>query len=83
MSPESNPTSIEAYVDAARASAFLSVSRKTLLALARNGRIPAHPLAEQRRKIWRFRLSELEAWIGSTSALNSDSHRGRNERKIA
>jgi excisionase family DNA binding protein len=67
----------EPYVDADRAAAFLSVSRKTLLALARSGQIPAHPIGDRKRRTWRFRLRELEAWIGSPSALNSDSHQGR------
>jgi excisionase family DNA binding protein len=74
----------EPYVDAQRAAAFLSISRKTLLALARKGKIPAHPIADRKRKVWRFRLGELEAWISSQTTLNLDSHQGRvRERKVS
>jgi hypothetical protein len=72
----------ESYVDAERAAAFLAMSRKTLLALARKGHVPAHPIGPGPRKIWRFRLSELSRWL-EEEAVKSDSHRGRNERKIS
>lgn len=70
----------ERFVDAARAAIFLSMSRKTVLALARRNRLPAHPIGGT-RKIWRFRISELEHWLNTE--VNSDSHRGRVERSFS
>ena len=51
----------EPYVDADMAAAFLSLRRRRVLELARRDLIPAHPLGEGCRKVWRFRLSELDA----------------------
>lgn len=72
----------EPYVDVERAATFLAMSRKTLLAKSRNGLLPAHPIGEGPRKIWRFRLSELSRWLDN-QALKLDSHRGRNERDFS
>jgi hypothetical protein len=51
---------IEPFVDVERAAQFLSVKPRFLLARARSGAIPAHPLGSGPRKVWRFRLSEIE-----------------------
>jgi hypothetical protein len=53
----------EPFVDAARAATFLAISRKTLLALARKAMLPAYPIGEGPRKVWKFRLSELDGWM--------------------
>ncbi len=50
---------MESFVDPATAAQFLAVTRPRLLAMARNGEVPAHPLGRGKRKQWRFRLSEL------------------------
>jgi Helix-turn-helix domain len=55
---ESQP---EPFVDAEEAGAFLRLPRRRVLQLARRGKIPAYPIGDGRRKIWRFRLSELAA----------------------
>ena len=48
------------FVDSGTAAKFLSISKKWILLLARQGEIPAYPLGQGRqRTIWRFRLSEL------------------------
>ena len=52
----------EPFVDALEAAHFLKLHPKTLLRLARRKAIPAHPLTGRRRHIWRFLLSELDAW---------------------
>jgi excisionase family DNA binding protein len=69
---------IEPYVDADVAAQFLSVEKYTLLAKARRGEIPAHPWGTGIRRMWRFRLSELEAWM--TENLNT-AKRDRSERR--
>lgn len=52
-------STLEPFVDATRASEFLSLRHRHLLELARKGAIPSHPLGNGRRRVWRFRLSEL------------------------
>ena len=61
----------ERFVDAARAAAFLSASRKHVLRLSRLGRIPAHPISFGQRITWRYLLSELRAWVLSNSAATA------------
>jgi hypothetical protein len=56
---------IEPFVDVERAAQFLSVKPRFLLARARSGEIPAHPLGTGQRKVWRFRLSEIERVLRS------------------
>ncbi len=56
----------EPFVDAAAAAQFLGCSRSQLLRLARQGKVPAHPLDkddEKVRRTWRFKLSELDAFM--------------------
>jgi excisionase family DNA binding protein len=58
-------TNFESYVDCKRAAEFLSVDRKTIQKLSREGRIPAHPVltgARRGRTTWRYKLSELDEW---------------------
>jgi len=55
-----NPT-FEPFVDATEAAKFLSLTTRTVNQMAREGRIPAHPVTGTTRKRWRFRLSELQA----------------------
>ena len=51
----------EPFVDAACAAEFLSLKPRRLLELARRRRLPAYPLGDGTRRVWRFRLSELSA----------------------
>jgi hypothetical protein len=54
----------EPFVSAEDAAAFLSVTRRHLLALARRGIDGAYPLGTgTKRRVWVFRLSELAAAI--------------------
>jgi excisionase family DNA binding protein len=52
----------EPYIDAKHAAQYLSMSPKKLLCLARSGGVPAHGIGGT-RKMWRFRLSELDHWM--------------------
>jgi hypothetical protein len=70
--PPQKPTGLEEpsedhepFVDAARAAGFLSLSPRRVLTLARSGVIPAHPLGNGQRRVWRFRLSELASAVGT------------------
>ena len=53
----------ERFVDAVRAASFLSLSPRRILTLARSGAIPAYPLGNGQRRVWRFRLSELASAV--------------------
>jgi excisionase family DNA binding protein len=51
----------EPWVDADRVAEFLSIKRKTALAWARDGKLPATPLdPDAQRKEWRFKLSQVD-----------------------
>jgi hypothetical protein len=53
---------LEPFVGAQSVAAFLGVTRRQVLGMARRGVIPAHGLIDQgngTRKLWRFRLSEV------------------------
>jgi excisionase family DNA binding protein len=79
MNPSLDEAS-EVYVNAEQAAKYLSISSKKLLALARSGRVPAHGIGDGQRRMWRFRLSELDNWM--QSELTSGSDQGRiQERK--
>jgi excisionase family DNA binding protein len=54
---------LEYYVDAGESGKFLGIHRRTVLQMARDGIIPAHPLGDGQRKAWRFLLSELDEWM--------------------
>jgi len=58
---------IERFVDADEAGEFLSLNRRRILELARAGKLPAHPIGEGSRRVWRFRLSEIAAAVTSTT----------------
>ena len=54
----------ERFVSADEAARFLSVTRRYVLELARNGLAGAYPIGTgSKRKVWVFRLSELSAAV--------------------
>ena len=63
------PTDIERepFVDAVAASDFLHLRPRRVLELARQGEIPAYPLGQGKRRVWRFLLSELAASLRARS----------------
>lgn len=63
IAPVPQPSVPEHYVSADEAALFLALHRRTVLKLARMGAIPAHPLGDGPRRIWRFLLSELDSWM--------------------
>jgi hypothetical protein len=56
-------TEHEPFVDAVEAGEFLRLRPRRVLELARRGLIPAYPLGDGQRRVWRFRLSELASTI--------------------
>lgn len=49
------------------AAAVLHMDHRTLVRWARAGYVPAHPLGEGQRRLWRFFGSELIEWVKSQS----------------
>jgi excisionase family DNA binding protein len=52
---------LEPVVDSEEAAKFLNINPKTLQKLARNNEVPGYRIG----KLWRFRLSDLDAWLRS------------------
>lgn len=56
----------EPYVTADDIAEHLKITRRQVLEMTRKGIIPAHPLgAGKYRRVWRFKISEVEAAIAS------------------
>jgi Helix-turn-helix domain len=58
-------TECEPFVDAVAAGEFLHLRPRRVLGMARRGEIPAYPLGQGKRRVWRFRLSELASALCS------------------
>jgi hypothetical protein len=54
----------EPFVDATKAAQFVNLRPRRLLQLAREGSIPAYPIGNGERRVWRFRLSEIASALG-------------------
>jgi DNA-binding transcriptional MerR regulator len=52
-----------APLDAIEAARVVGVNSRTLVRWARRGYVPAHPLGEGKRRIWRFFEIELLEWV--------------------
>ena len=63
---------LERYVEACEGAEFLSIHPKTLIRLAREGKIPAYPYNEGTRRHWRFQITELDKWM--KAKVNSSAH---------
>jgi hypothetical protein len=63
----------ERYVDAFVAAEYLSVPPRYLMDLARRGAVPGHPLGTGTRRVWRFRLSEIEECLAGNGTSFDDS----------
>jgi hypothetical protein len=66
LNPEVRSTVLvapEPFVDAEQAGTFLCIRPRRAVELARKGLLPAHPLGDGLRRVWRFRLSELASAV--------------------
>jgi excisionase family DNA binding protein len=59
--PPASQMPFEPMLNSHQAAALLQIHPKTLQRMARQGRVPAHQIGD----LWRFRASELDAWIRS------------------
>lgn len=55
-------------LDAREAAQVLRMDSRTLVRWARLGQVPAHPMGEGRRKLWRFLEQELVEWLQARKA---------------
>jgi len=52
------------FLDASEASCFLGgLNSRTVTRWAREGYLPAYPIGEGKRRLWRFLQADLEAWM--------------------
>lgn len=58
---------MERFVTAKEVARFLEMSPRTIAKMAREGRIPAHPVSGSARRTWRFKLSEISLALASQS----------------
>jgi excisionase family DNA binding protein len=56
---------IEPLLNSAQAAYFLGIHRKTLQRIIRSSKVPALRIG----KLWRFRKSDLNAWLDSQANL--------------
>lgn len=56
-------------LDAAEAAALIRMDSRTLVRWARLGYVPAHPLGEGKRRLWRFIEAELLEWFVQRSTV--------------
>jgi excisionase family DNA binding protein len=56
---------MEPYVSVSQIAQFLGLAPRTVARMAREGRIPAHPVSGTARRTWRFKLSEVENHFAS------------------
>jgi len=58
--------SSDRFLTAEEAAEFLGgINPHTLVRRAREGQVPAYPLGEGRRRLWRFRSADLRQWMQS------------------
>jgi Helix-turn-helix domain len=54
---------VHSLLNAQEATEILRMDTRTIIRWARLGYLPAHPLGEGKRKIWRFLEHELLQWV--------------------
>jgi hypothetical protein len=70
------PVQFERYVDASALAEHLSVTRRQILEMTRRGVIPGHPLGiGANRRVWRYKISEVEVAIASGIRKHSASNK--------
>ena len=61
------------WLTAAEAAAYLKVRVRTLLLWARQRKLKAFSLSGTKRRVWRFRLADLDAALMAGSVLPSET----------
>lgn len=76
ISDLSNAPRRRKYLDPVQAAAFLGgLNSRTVTRWAREGYLPAYPMGEGKKRLWRFTEQDLERWMRSrrTGEIPSDS----------
>ncbi len=60
------------WLTASEAAQYLKVKARTLVLWARQGKVKAYALSGVARRVWRFRASDLDAMLLSSSADFAD-----------
>lgn len=65
---------IEHFIDADQVAKVLSITRRQVLDMARDGRLPAHPLGfgNRQRCQWRFLLSEVHEAVKNLKKISAN-----------
>ena len=66
-------TSSVQWLTADEAAEYLKVKKRTLLLWTRQGRVPAFALSGTKRRVWRYRRTDLDAAVLLRSMLVSDA----------
>jgi hypothetical protein len=65
----------ERFIDPSALAEHLSVTRRQILEMTRRGVIPGHPLGiGTSRKVWRYKISEVEAALDASARLPRSFH---------
>jgi excisionase family DNA binding protein len=59
---------MESFVSTKQVAEFLGLAPRTIVRMAREGRIPAHPVTGTARRTWRFRLGEVALFFAPQPA---------------
>jgi len=60
----STTTQLPRFLDAEQAASFLGgLNSRTVTRWAREGYLPAYPIGEGKRRLWRFLVNDLEQWM--------------------
>ena len=67
------PPNHQTWLTAAEAAAYLKVKPRTLLLWVRQGKVKAFALSGTKRRVWRFRQSDLDAAVMESPVLPSSA----------
>jgi excisionase family DNA binding protein len=66
--PEADSHSLfHSWLTAQEAASYLRISPRTLLSWVREGHLKGYPLHGVKRRVWRFRVQDLDAAMGFTA----------------
>ncbi len=60
----------EYWLTSTEAAQYLRVKNRTLLLWARQGKVKGYPLSGLKRRVWRFRVADLDAKLLTPSVLS-------------
>jgi excisionase family DNA binding protein len=68
-------THISSFLTPEEAATFLGgLHARTVTRWAREGYLPAYPIGEGKRRLWRFLKSDLQSWMLARRSIRSDFH---------